>query len=252
MLYIDVIVEGVKLKAFVDSGAQATIMSADCAERTGLTRLLDTSYAGMARGVGTAPILGRVHAAPLTIASASLYCSFTVMAGKDVDLLLGLDMLKRHQANINLRKNVLEIADIEVPFLPESEIPKTDLQLGNEPTVEGPGGAQIGAKSGAVLAPGEAVRSAPGASDGWSSVQGAHPLPPTPASAPQRSAPPGGTPQPARQAVAQPPSGGGAEFPRGAIDAVMNISGVSEQEAVQALRAAGGDVNAAAGMFFGD
>lgn len=37
---------------------------------------------------------------------------------------LGLDMLKRHQANINLKKDRLEINDEEIEFLPEHLIPK--------------------------------------------------------------------------------------------------------------------------------
>jgi len=52
-----------------------------------------------------------------------LACSFTIMEGRDVDLLFGLDMLKAHQACIDLEKNVLRIQGREVKFLAEHELP---------------------------------------------------------------------------------------------------------------------------------
>ena len=79
MLYIECKVNGVPMKAFVDSGAQMTIMNPETAERCGLLRLMDKRYHGTAVGVGTQKILGRVHVAQLQLGNDHLAASFTIL-----------------------------------------------------------------------------------------------------------------------------------------------------------------------------
>ncbi|KAL9646955.1 hypothetical protein ABK040_013813 [Willaertia magna] len=123
MLYIPCKVNNLDLKAFVDSGAQMSIMSKSCAEKCGLMRLLDTRYKGVAKGVGSCAILGRVHLALLHVGKSTLPISITVLDQGGMQFLLGLDMLKRHQMMIDLKDNCLRVGEEAITFLPQHECP---------------------------------------------------------------------------------------------------------------------------------
>ena len=56
--YVNMEVNGVPVKAFIDSAAQITIMGKSFAERCGVLRLMDTRFQGVAVGVGSAKMLG--------------------------------------------------------------------------------------------------------------------------------------------------------------------------------------------------
>jgi DNA damage-inducible protein 1 len=126
MLYIDCRVNGFPIKAFVDSGAQSTIMSKACAERCNIIRLIDQRWSGIAKGVGTQRIMGRIHLVQIQIGNDYLASSFTILEDQPMDMLLGLDMLKRHQCSIDLKRNLLLIGTTgtETPFLNENELPE--------------------------------------------------------------------------------------------------------------------------------
>lgn len=248
MLYIPVEVNKRPVKAFVDSGAQTTIMSPSCAEACNIMRLIDKRYSGIAKGVGTAKILGRVHSADIKIGNAIMSCSFTVMEGKDVDLLLGLDMLKRFQALIDLKHNKLVFGDgNEVSFLGEAEIPRQleDAQA-SEPTIAGPNGTEIGAQSGTVQPAGTAAAaSASIANTGAFKGQGQTLGTSAGSKAPQQplssSTPAASSSSSASQAQ--------SSHPKESIDRLQEL-GFSREEAIAALDACSGNVDYAAGLLF--
>lgn len=250
MLYIPTEVNGRPIKAFVDSGAQQTIMSPDTAEACGLMRLLDSRFAGIARGVGTAKILGRVHSAQLKIADLFLPCSFTIMEGRDVDLLFGLDMLKAHQACIDLEKNCLRIQGREVQFLSEHELPEKARAMENA-TAEDSNPQASSSTSGAGTA---GPSSSPSSGASSSSTAGGGP-----------SAFPGGGRTIGSGGAAPPSMGAGAaagrgsttssgtgaasRYPESSIQKIMEF-GATREVAISTLEAAGGNLDVAVSLLF--
>lgn len=86
MLYINCKVNGHPVKAFIDSGAQATIMSSAAAERCNIMRLVDVRWAGIAKGVGIQKIIGRIHMVQIQIEQDFLTSSFSVLEQQPMDM----------------------------------------------------------------------------------------------------------------------------------------------------------------------
>ncbi|KAF8827209.1 hypothetical protein HHX47_DHR5000620 [Lentinula edodes] len=271
---IDAEVNGTPVKAFVDSGAQQTIISPEYAEKCGIMRLLDTRFAGIARGVGTAKILGRVHSTQFKVADLHLPCSFTIMEGRDVDLLLGLDMLKSYQASIDLEKNVLRIQGREIPFLAEHQLPAKARGLEEEEealnsalnasrsagiqsfqstvvtvalsyVLPGPStGSQHFPGGGATLGgtPGPRLATAGAATPGASNIRAAPRSPATPSAH-------GPASRSSASSLSHPASGARQTHPEAKIAVLMDL-GATREIAISMLDATGGNVDAAASLMF--
>eukprot|EP00033_Pygsuia_biforma_P002360 GCRY01002610.1.p1 GENE.GCRY01002610.1~~GCRY01002610.1.p1 ORF type:complete len:411 (+),score=79.79 GCRY01002610.1:245-1477(+) len=211
MLYIDCSVNNVPVKAFVDSGAQSTIISVKLAKRCNIFHLLDTRFQAVAKGVGVGKILGRIHVAHLRIGDTVFPSTFHVMESASEDLLLGLDNLLKHQACIDLRTHCLRIGEVSVPFLSEKDIPSQDTTLFSD-----------------------SVNVAPPTDPSSSSSV------PTSASAPPTSS--------ANHNLFSTPLEN--QFPEGDIQSLMNL-GFTREQAVRALQRQRGNVELAAAELFG-
>ena len=142
------------------------------------------------------------------------------MQGRDVDLLFGLDMLKAHQACIDLEKNVLRIQGREVSFLPEHELPeKARVQeLSEVPDVPSTGATPVQESRGGFTGSGQRL----GSSNVASSSQ---------SHGPSRLL-------------------SNSRYPEAAIRTIMDLGGVSREVAISTLDAAGGNVDVAASLLF--
>mmetsp|Transcript_17286 Transcript_17286/g.70180 ORF Transcript_17286/g.70180 Transcript_17286/m.70180 type:complete len:264 (-) Transcript_17286:704-1495(-) len=139
MLFVKAEVNGNQAIAFIDTGAQSTIISLDCARRLGIDRLIDKRFQGMAKGVGSAKILGRIHSTVLKIEDQFLQCTFTVLENMIYDIILGLDMLRKHSVVVDVGANRLRIHNSSVSFLPEKDIPSSMRTLEAESQQAGGG-----------------------------------------------------------------------------------------------------------------
>lgn len=142
-----------------------------------------------------------------------------MVQGRDVELLFGLDMLKAHQACIDLEKNVLRIQNREVRFLSEHELPEKS-RLAEEEVLEAP----------------IPTAAPPRAPDGGFSGSG-RTLGASPAAGPSRSRAPQSS-VPAQR------------YPERDIRTIMDLGGVNREVAISTLDAAGGNVDVAASLLF--
>ncbi len=138
-----------------------------------------------------------------------------------MDLLFGLDMLKQHQACIDLDKNVLRINGREVTFLAEHELPEQarmmerPIDLADTNTSAGPSSIPSGSQP-QFPGSGHALGNQPAGNSG-------------------RQGPPAPT-NPSR-------------YPESAIQTLIDL-GATREVAIRTLDAAGGNVDYAASMLF--
>lgn len=115
------------VKALVDSGATNSTMTRRCAESCGIALLIDRTSRGTSSGVGNIQLTtcGEIHYLDIKIGSHIFASNLDILEEGDDKLLIGIDILKRSQACIDLKKDVLIIHGEEVPFLSKADIPNS-------------------------------------------------------------------------------------------------------------------------------
>lgn len=76
-----------------------------------------------------AEIVGKVHLTQMKVGKTFFNLSITILnqkSSEETEFILGLDMLKRHNCTIDLKKGCLQIGDETVPFL-DLDVEKSKL-----------------------------------------------------------------------------------------------------------------------------
>ena len=132
MLYLDCAVNKEHMVALVDTGAQTSVMSLEFARRCRVDMLMDTRIQGMATGVGTARIVGKVWSCDVAIGGTFYEASFSIVESAHLDCILGLDFMRRYLCTIDLSRGAMCIGDNVVPFLPEHLCPSSKRHKDDE------------------------------------------------------------------------------------------------------------------------
>ena len=114
-------INGFTIPAIIDTGAQITVMSAACAKRCGIAGLIDDRFPGKAIGVGSSDILGRIDELSMRVGPLSYHNRVAILRESRVDLIIGLDFLRRFKAEINLDQRLMKLRvrekTIRMPFI---------------------------------------------------------------------------------------------------------------------------------------
>ncbi|SIO73400.1 DNA damage-inducible protein 1 [Babesia microti strain RI] len=122
MLYINIEINKVGISAFVDTGAQKTVISKKCAEICNISNLIDPRFGGVVHGVGVSKMLGRIHMIEMKINDIFYPISCVVVENSTVDFLLGLDIMRRYKCIIDLPDNSLTIQGNKVYFVNKPKV----------------------------------------------------------------------------------------------------------------------------------
>jgi DNA damage-inducible protein 1 len=124
MLYVNIQINDIPYNAFIDTGAQITIMPLRIAKELGILDLIYKGASNILKGVGTKKSIGKIFKLDIIIGSSILPCSFTIVEDFP-DIILGLDMMKTHGCIVDLKKRGMSVGADFIHFLNSNEMKQT-------------------------------------------------------------------------------------------------------------------------------
>lgn len=116
MIYIPIKLHNNIINAFVDTGAQMSIIGKDIVEKLGLMERINTDYKTTLVGVGQSNSLGKIFNLEIELGGYLLNINATVVE-KGIEFLLGLDVLKNHKLTIDFENNCIKNSHLSVNFV---------------------------------------------------------------------------------------------------------------------------------------
>lgn len=123
MIYVPIIINDEYITAFVDTGAQVSIMNYETAVRCGLAHRIDTKAQGTVVGVGTQKALGYVYHVELIIGDCCLPCNFMILQNAP-NIIIGLNVMKAHSIVLDIGQEKMTIGHMKhsVDFLQSKDV----------------------------------------------------------------------------------------------------------------------------------
>jgi hypothetical protein len=116
-LYLELKVADKPISALLDTGAETNIISASTVKRLGLDKLIDKSYGGIVKGVGTSKSLGCISYLELKINDIVAPACFTVIDSGIKDMILGLPFMQFYNLNLNFADRTVNLGGKKVPMI---------------------------------------------------------------------------------------------------------------------------------------
>lgn len=118
MLYISCTINDQYITAFIDTGAQISIMNLETATKCGLCDRIDTKHTSRIIGAGdqSQEAVGNLYHVEMILGQYIVPCNFTVLK-KGTNIIIGLNFMRAHKILLDVGQNMLKIGNQEISFL---------------------------------------------------------------------------------------------------------------------------------------